>query len=123
VGKTQQPEQGTMTTATPKPKLIPFHRLANRLPGRKEGAHLHPATLYRWHKDGVLAADGERIRLEAQRVGGHWCTSMRKLRRFFNRLGEGCSPETAMPATRKEHERARSEAERALDRLGIGERS
>ena len=110
-----------MKAATKTPKLIPFHRLARRLPGRKEGSHLHPAALYRWHKAGLLGADGKRVRLEAQRVGGHWCTTWRKLRAFFARLsGEKAAEAPPIPATKKEIAQELARAEADLDRLGVG---
>lgn len=99
-------------------RWVPFHRLARRLPGRKDGRHLHPAALYRWHKDGLRAADGERVRLEARRIGGQWCTTWKRLREFFARL-EGPPAAEPMPETRQERGRAAREAEARLDRLGI----
>lgn len=108
-----------MQTTTTKLKWIPLHQIAAKLPGRKHGRHIHPAALFRWHREGLKAPDGTRVHLEAQRIGGHWCTTWRRVRQFFALLrGEGV-PQSTPPPTRREMSRAEREAVEYLDRMGI----
>lgn len=44
---------------------------------------LHPATIWRWSRDGVKLADGTRARLEVCRLGCRWLTSRAAVARFL----------------------------------------
>jgi hypothetical protein len=81
---------------------------ARSLPGR-DGKKVHAATLTRWALAGVVGASGERVRLEAVRIGGRWITSREALERFAERL-------TALPADGPNPDAAaNADQERRLD--------
>ena len=61
--------------------LLTFREAATRLPARRRGTQTHPATFYRWVRDGLRG-----VHLEAIRVGGMLCTSEEALSRFLQRL-------------------------------------
>ena len=62
-------------------KIISFVEACKRLPHRRAGRPVHPATLYRWANIGLKG-----IKLETVQVGGTLCTSLEALQRFFDRL-------------------------------------
>jgi hypothetical protein len=64
-------------------------------PGRK-GARPTIGCILRWILDGVRGPTGERVRLEAVRLGGRWITS----REAVNRLAERLTPPLDGEATR-----------------------
>ena len=66
-----------------KERLLSFNDACDRLPKRRAGRPLHPATLYRWANIGLKG-----IKLETIQIGGTLCTSIEALQRFFNRLSE-----------------------------------
>lgn len=87
--------------------LIP--RLAC-LPPRRGGAPLHVGTLHRWRAKGLRG-----VRLEAVRLGGGWYTSVEALMRFFARISEPDSLDSA-----EVQQGTRTTAiEKALDDAGI----
>jgi hypothetical protein len=93
---------------------------AKRLPRLRAGRPLHPATVLRWILDGVRGRDGDRIRLEAVRIGGRWCTSAEALQRFLATLSAApAGPAGPAPRTAGQRQRAAERAGRELDKLGI----
>ena len=97
------------------------------LPERKT-----PSTIYRWHRPGVKARNGERIRLEAERWGGRIYVRPSALKRFAERLAEAdaAAPEPEdqprispqrQPAQSSHDKRERqiAEADERLARVGI----
>lgn len=54
-------------------------------PGRK-GRPAHISCVLRWILEGAKAPDGQRVRLEALRLGGRWVTSRQALQRFAEAL-------------------------------------
>jgi hypothetical protein len=97
--------------------ILTLSQLAKRLPRRRAGRPVHPATIHRWREPGV-----RNIRLECVRIGGIWHTSLEAYRRWVDRLtaweqrGED-APTSATPTPRRT---AQDEAvERQLDDLGI----
>lgn len=59
----------------------PLSDWAPRLPRRRQGRPVNPATLYRWANQGLNG-----VRLEVIRIGGTTCTSKSALQAFFNAL-------------------------------------
>ncbi len=65
-----------------------------------------PTTLWRWRAKGVIVR-GQRIRLEAVRCGGVWCTTQAAMADFLRRQTAAASPvtedlpETRSPATER----------------------
>jgi hypothetical protein len=102
--------------------LIPFHHLAAKLPGAKPGTHLHPAALFRWHKYGLRAADGRKVHLRSERLGGRWCTTWEWFREFNRELSEPApQPPQPEPTARRNRkgEEALAQAETTLRRIGV----
>jgi len=58
--------------------LLPVNQLVKERLGRR----LSPATLWRWTHKGINVG-GQRIRLEAYRVSGVWCTTPAALAAFI----------------------------------------
>jgi hypothetical protein len=88
-----------------------------RLPGR-DGKPIHFSTVFRWVVKGVRGPAGERVRLDALRIGGRWVTSASALQRF----AEALTPQLdggATPATPTQRQRAAERAGKELEALGI----
>jgi hypothetical protein len=106
-----------ITVETP----IPLYTAAGLIPPARNGKKTHLSTLLRWITRGAKAPSGERVRLEAVRLGGRWMTSREALQRFAERLTPRLDP-AAMAGTPPTNGQRRRAAERAayeLDQLGI----
>jgi hypothetical protein len=82
-----------------------------------------PATVNRWITRGIVLKNGQRLKLEACRVGGRWLTSTEALFRFIEAQNSGPPAETEpQPARTGKPRRSRmSAADQAgaeLERLG-----
>ena len=66
--------------------VLTFSQAAKRLPRVHGARRISNATIGRWARAGLKAADGTIVRLEAVRLGGTACTSLEAMQRFFNRL-------------------------------------
>lgn len=62
-------------------QILTLQQAARRLPRRRRGRPVHPATIYRWAHVGLRG-----VRLEVIRMGGVTCTSTEALQRFFDQL-------------------------------------
>ncbi len=94
--------------------IKPLAAAARTVPGRKPGAGINPATVWRWAMRGVKG-----VRLETLLVGGTRYTSDEALQRFFEATtaaADGVPAPVATPALRK---RAMEAAERRLAADGI----
>jgi len=89
---------------------------APRAPGR-------PASLscmLRWVLDGARGPSGERVRLEAARLGGRWVTSLEALRRFSERLTPSVGgDDPAAPRSAASRRRASEQAAVEPDKIGL----
>jgi hypothetical protein len=93
---------------------------ARGFPPGRNGKRCHLSTVLRWIRKGAKAPNGERVRLEAWRLGGRWLTSKEAIQRFCQRLTPQLET-LAVPTPRSQGKRRRG-AERAkkeLDRIGI----
>ncbi len=90
--------------------------VARRLPGRS-GGRANPSTVARWVHKGATAADGQRVKLAAVRVGGTLYVTERALADFLAALNGPTAPEAQQrsPAARR---KAADEAVRKLDEMG-----
>jgi hypothetical protein len=97
---------------------IPLAAACRLVPPGRNGRKTHISTLIRWITAGSRAPSGERVRLEAVRVGGRWLTSASALQRFAAALTPrlGDDPPAATPAPRTPSQRRRA-AERACREL------
>lgn len=78
----------------------------------------HPSWLLRCILCGVKLADGQRLRLEAIRVGGTWFTSEAAWRRFLEAQQPAESQERPTLRSPAERQRASEAAERELVAAG-----
>jgi len=108
-------------------QILDEHRInlheTTRLLGT-DGCPTHLSTVLRAITKGLKSATGERIRLEALRVGGRWITSREAVERFTARLTSAAldhDGKGAEPPLRSSRQRARELArvDRELDRLGL----
>jgi len=51
-----------------------------------DGKPVHPSTVHRWVRKGILAPDGSRVRLEVRYIGRTPMTSHAAIDRFFDAL-------------------------------------
>ena len=61
--------------------LLSLTQLARRLPRRRNDRPVAPSTVHRWRYPGIRG-----VRLECIRVGGAWCTTLRAVQEFCDRL-------------------------------------
>jgi hypothetical protein len=74
----------------------------------------------RWVLDGARGPSGERVRLEAARLGGRWLTSLEALRRFSERLTPSVGgDDPAAPRSPARRRRASEQAAKELGKAGI----
>ena len=80
----------------------------------------HFTSVYRWVLKGIPNAEGQRVRLEAIRLGRAWVTSRQALRRFAEgltpRLDDALIP---LPRSAGKRRRASESAAHELERAGI----
>jgi Protein of unknown function (DUF1580) len=106
-----------LTTETP----IPLAEAYRLVPPGRNGKRTHLSTLLRWILTGAKhPTTGERIRLEALRIGSRWLTSRQALQRFAERLTPSVvdAPPVA-PRTSGKRRRAADRAGEELDKIGI----
>ena len=63
-------------------ELITLSQAASLFPGSRGAARAHPSTFVRQILNGVLGRNGQRVKLEAIRIGAKWLTSQAALQRF-----------------------------------------
>lgn len=105
-----------LTTETP----IALTEVPGLLPPGRQGRPVHISAIHRWVMDGSVAPDGQRVRLEAVRVGGRWITSKEALQRFAEALTPRLdnSPAPSMRTT-AQRTRASAKAATALEAAGV----
>lgn len=101
-------------------QVFPLAEAATFIPPSRGGRKTAFSTLLRWILTGVRAPSGERVRLEALRVGSRWMVSRESMQRFFEALTPRLDAEP-LPAPRTQRQRARASerAAKELDRIGI----
>lgn len=98
---------------------------ARSVPAVDRGKRPNPSTVFRWIREGVRVASGERVHLESARIGSRLVTSAEALERFFARLAEADSegardPHPSQPDTAPASARRRTaEAEARCEQLGV----
>ena len=65
---------------------IPLAEAARLVPPGRSGRKTHLSTLVRWITAGAPGPGGQRIRLEALRLGGRWVTTCAAIQRFAESL-------------------------------------
>ena len=99
--------------------VISLADAAKSLPLSRGGKPLNFTTLWRWHLKGVIGPNGERVKLEAAKLGGKLITSREAIVRFSEALS-GAAGHTPDPSrTAAAGKRAAEVAQKKLERLGI----
>lgn len=96
---------------------ISLSQAAKQIPG-PTGKGLDPSTCFRWTTTGARSATGERVKLEALRVGGRILTTQAAVRRFLLALTHGTTAPTPAPRSPATRQRAAERAGRELERMG-----
>jgi hypothetical protein len=100
--------------------LVTLYEAARRLPPARRGRPVSFSCVLRWITDGIPGPDGQRVKLEAVRLGGRWLTSQEALARWAERLTPRLDSEPApTPRTPAQRRRASERAGKNLERLGI----
>lgn len=97
-------------------KLISLTEVCALLPGARGAKRLHRQTIARWIEKGVKGKSGERVKLEAKRVGHRWLTTAAAVEVFFALLAE--MPEETDARLSAEDEAHHRAVEAELDRMG-----
>lgn len=92
---------------------------AKRVPPLRGGRPVSPSTIVRWIVDGVTGPDGDRVHLEAVRLGARWVTDDASIQRFAAQLTPART-DRPIPRTPSALRRADEHAARELKRLGFG---
>ena|SRR5262245_53038110 len=99
---------------------ISLTQAARLLPPGRRGRPVSLSCVLRWVLTGATGPSGERVRLEAVRLGGRWVTSREALQRFAERLTPRLDGDLATaPRTPAKRQRASERAARELDSVGI----
>jgi hypothetical protein len=99
---------------------LSLSQAARRLPPGRRDRPVTLSCLVRWIMNGLAGPDGQRVRLEAVRLGGRWITSEQALARFAAALTPrlGDKPVSYL-RTPKQRERAAARAAKRLEEVGI----
>jgi hypothetical protein len=102
-------------------RLIGLTEAAKYVPPVRGGKRVHLSTILRWIVSGAKGPGGDRIKLEAIRLGGSWKTSREALQRFGERLTPDLdrTTELAKPRSPAGREHAAERAARELEKIGI----
>lgn len=105
------------------PELLSLPEVARKLPPNRGSKPVHPATLTRWIRRGVLSSDGKRIRLKAMRLPGGWRTTPEWVNRFLERITsdriEASGDDASEIRSPSERERASTRARQELKASGF----
>ena|SRR5580700_7663185 len=104
--------------------IISLSEAARRLPAYRGSGRASPSTIWRWISKGVKLPNGEKILLEAVRLGGHWLTTVEAMARFAERQTAVFQPEPdptprTLFRTPLQRLRASEQAARELEKTGI----
>lgn len=89
--------------------------IETKIPGHRGADRINASTVFRWITRGVKTPGGV-IRLEADRVGNGWRTSLEAIARFTAKLTEAALP-TSEPAAAPAPRRATNTATKQLDEI------
>lgn len=98
-------------------KLIGLAEAARSLPGYRGKAGMDPSTLSRWITQGAKRKNGDKVKLEAVRIGNRWLTSREAMARFAASLTGTRSVEKSIPSPSAQT-RASKKAGQLLEKMG-----
>ena len=97
--------------------LIPITGVPSLVPGGSTGKRLHRSVVWRWIREGLQASPGDRVYLEAVKVGRRWMTSSGALARFLAMATSGSESRDGSQRA----PRLRPETAAVLSRHGLAE--
>lgn len=105
--------------------LISLAQAAKKIPSTRGGRTVHPATVWRWAKQGYKTPEGVLVRLEVVRVGFGFATTEAAIDRFIAAItGNGPDDAEGSPAKGRKkstpagRRKLSEEAEKRLERMG-----
>jgi hypothetical protein len=99
---------------------ISLTQAARLLPPGRRGRPASLSCILRWVLTGARGPSGERVRLEALRLGGRWVTSREALQRFATALTPRLdTPAPAGTRTSAQRRRASERAATELEQLRV----
>jgi hypothetical protein len=99
--------------------VFPLPEASRYLPKGRKGRPVHFTCLLRWVLVGSRGPDGQRVRLEAIRIGGRWCTSKEALQRFGEALTPAVGDASPTPRTPTSRQKASEKAAKQLEKMGV----
>jgi hypothetical protein len=102
--------------------LISLAAAARCMPAGRNGSPCSLGCVLRWVLRGARSPSGQRVRLEALRLGGRWITSREAIQRFGERLTPPLDigdTSVSPPCTPTQRHRASERAAKELEKLGI----
>src|SRR5262245_4038705 len=100
-------------------KLLTLCEAAAKLPLGRGRRPVSFSCVLRWIIDGLPGPDGQKVRLEAVRVGGRWRTSEEALARWAERLTPRLETDPVPVRTTAQRTRAAERAGKHLAEKGI----
>lgn len=100
---------------------LPLSQLCQRVPRTRKNRPATLSCLLRWVIAGAPGLNGERVKLEAARLGGRWISSPGALRRFILRQTPAADGAADRPGARTAAKRRRASdtAGEKLEKLGV----
>jgi hypothetical protein len=99
--------------------LISLRDAAKLIPPARQGRAVSFQCILRWVLEGAKAPNGERVHLEALRLGGRYVTSHAAIQRFAEALTPRTDTRPSPHRTPRQRRRAAERAEKELERMGI----
>ena len=97
--------------------ILSLHDAAQLIPSNRAGKRINFSTVWRWALKGIIAQNGDRVKLEFVKCGGRLLTSKQALERFVAALTTSSrQPEIRTPTARN---RANEVAQKKLAKYGI----
>lgn len=104
-----------MSATIETPALAPLKAYCDRVPGHTRGSRKHISTLVRFALKGVVAPNGQRVKLRATKLGNQWYTTDEWWSEFLAALTTSpTDPTDDTPRTPHQRTRASEAAEREL---------
>lgn len=98
-------------------QLLPLTKLAASLPPVRGGRPPNRTTLYRWATTGLKCRSGQRVKLDAEFVGGTLCSSIAAVQRLSRQRGERPVTDWQPPATQRDLAERQRRADAAMERM------
>lgn len=96
---------------------LTLNQLARLMPSSRRGKPVSLSCMVRWVVDGVKLPTGDRVRLEACRLGGRWLSSLAALQRFIT--AQTPQPgQPPLPRPDRQRNAAAARAARSLAKAG-----